>query len=209
MSQNEQIPANDVEMDEWEDEPEVPESEPNQFVKDSKLLRKLTDAILFQPNPNNDRCFVEDQEFLIQPKAKEVEKANIEDDENEKKFKTLDRFLIYLMNNTVLADNEKSQMRPEKYDMEEPAKRIEEEELDIDFDKLDLKELLKGFDLGFKSDREDRISDEASFMISILQQQLDRSKVDNLSNLQGLADLIDRTQQLERFKTFQIVQKVR
>lgn len=74
---------------------------------------------------------------------------------------------------------------------------------------MDCKELLKGFNVGFKCDREDRICDEATFMISILQTQLDRSKVDNLSSLQSLADLIEKTQQMERFKNYQIVQKVK
>lgn len=108
MSQSEQVPAdNDVEMADSKEEPKQPGPEPNQFLKDSKLLRKLTDAILFQPSSTAETP-IDESEFLIDTPAENGEQPKIEKVQVEKKFKTLDRFLIYLLNNSLLAENEKS-----------------------------------------------------------------------------------------------------
>ena len=62
---------------------------------------------------------------------------------------------------------------------------------------------------GYLCDREDRICDETTFLISKLQSKLDETKVNNFDNMIKLADRVDHIQNMERLKNFEMVEKVR
>ena len=62
---------------------------------------------------------------------------------------------------------------------------------------------------GYICNREDRICDETTFLISKLQSKLDYTKINNFGNMMKLADRVDHIQNMERLKNFEMVEKVR
>ena len=63
-------------------------------------------------------------------------------------------------------------------------------------------EVLDKYKTGIQVDQENRISDEVTYLISMLQSKLDQIKVENQYETLGLADSIEHLQSMERLKNY-------
>ena len=71
------------------------------------------------------------------------------------------------------------------------------------------KELLNCYKIIIGSEKDSHIADESLFLISLLQQKLDKTKVENFYNTIRLSEQVENMQSLERLKNYQMVQKVK
>ena len=142
-------------------------------------MRKLTDCILFQEAYDHEE--INEKDFMID--------SNLNCSSEPIKIQNLDGFIVNELNDSLLTDKKIRAMKFEK-----------EEENETDDVYLET---------GYLCDREDRICDETTFLISKLQSKLDETKINNFDNMIKLADRVDHIQNMERLKNFEMVEKVR
>ena len=104
-------------------------------------------------------------------------------------FRTLDRFVIHQINESLFKDQEKKQIKLQKYEEDSSS----EEEVEIVKGPKNQEQVVKkvkkpenpiqAVPLKFICTEEDRICDETTFLISKLQGKLDNAKTNNFCAL--------------------------
>ena len=112
--------------------------------------------------------------------------------QDEVKFRSLDRFMIHQLN-TSLFENSKNAIKLQIFEE--------------DSDEEDAQRCV--VPLSFKITKEDRICDETTYLISKLQDKLDAAKTNNFVAINSLADQVDNTQQRERVKNYELIEKIK
>lgn len=102
--------------------------------------------------------------------------------------------LTYILNESLLKSNPKLQIKVNSVNQDDDNDSNDNETLDEKLAKLEsLKEMtndqiLKAYRIMIATDDESRIADESTFIISMLQAKLDKSKVENFYTLNRLSD---------------------
>ena len=173
------------------------------------MFPKFTDAIIYN-YPGAESCEIDEKDFLMD--EDELEMAlNGKEKMEELQFRTIDRMMTYMLNNSLLADNPKMHIKYNMVNLDDDKDSNENETMEQKLLRANQnmamtdEEILKKYKVAMATDHENRISDEGTFIISMLQAKLDASKVENFYNLNRLSDQVEQMQSLERLKNYQIL----